>query len=60
MHGKIRSALLVILAAAGASWAFYGIGDDVQDFTLLSPAGDPMSLSDFQGDVILLNFFATW
>jgi hypothetical protein len=27
---------------------------------LLTPDGDPVSLSDFEGDVILINIFATW
>ena len=38
----------------------YELGDTVEDFTLPDLDGNPVSLYDFQGDVILLNFFATW
>jgi hypothetical protein len=51
--------LLAILAAAPAP-AVYETGDTVEDFTLPRPEGGMLSLSDFAGDVILLNFFATW
>ena len=30
------------------------------DFTLVNPAGKKISLSDFRGKVVLLNFWATW
>ena len=38
----------------------YELGDTVEDFTLPDLDGNPVSLYDFQGDVIILNFFATW
>jgi peroxiredoxin len=44
----------------GGVFAAYELGDTVEDFTLLDLDGNPVSLYDFQGDVILLNFFATW
>jgi len=40
--------------------ATYELGDTVNDFTLLDLDGNSVSLYDFEGDVILLNFFATW
>ncbi|MGC9358372.1 MAG: TlpA family protein disulfide reductase [Anaerolineae bacterium] len=30
------------------------------DFTLLTPSGTEMSLSDFEGQVVLVNFWASW
>ncbi len=38
----------------------YELGDTIEDFTLPDLDGNPVSLYDFQGDVILLYFFATW
>ena len=38
----------------------YQIGESVDDFTLPDLDGELVSLSDFAGNVILLNFFATW
>jgi len=35
-------------------------GDKAVDFSLPDTAGNTVSLSDFKGDVVLLNFFATW
>lgn len=42
------------------SVAQYHIGDTVSDFTLNDVDGNSVSLYDYQGKVILLNFFATW
>ena len=58
MRRVILTAAL-ILSAASAN-AFYEIGEEIQDFTLLDPQGNEISLFDFSGDVILLNVFATW
>ena len=33
---------------------------DAPDFTLLNPDGRKVSLKDFRGKVVLLNFWATW
>ncbi len=52
--------IFTFLLFAGQALAFYEPGDEVEDFTLLTPDGTPLSLSDFEGDVILINFFATW
>ena len=38
----------------------YDIGDTVGDFTYPDVHGLPHSLYDFQGDIIVLNFFTTW
>ncbi len=35
-------------------------GATAPDFTLFSPAGEEIDLSDFEGQVILVNWWATW
>jgi cytochrome c biogenesis protein CcmG/thiol:disulfide interchange protein DsbE len=60
--------LTILLAACGgsdpqsASSDLRGInvGNKALDFTLSSLDGDEFSLSDYQGDVVLVNFWATW
>jgi len=51
--------VLTLLVAAHAQ-AQYGVGDPVDDFTLNDASGTPVSLSDFEGMVVLLNFWADW
>ncbi len=36
------------------------VGALAPDFTLLDTAGDKITLSDYRGQVVLLNFWATW
>ncbi len=60
MKTRALAALFAIVATVSGASAFYEVGDEVQDFTLLTPTGEAVSLSDFAGDVILINFFATW
>ncbi len=40
--------------------AAYEIGDPVADIQLPDLDGEPAALSDHHGEIILLNFFATW
>jgi peroxiredoxin len=35
-------------------------GEPAPDFTLLNPNGETVSLSDFRGQPVLVNFWATW
>ncbi len=37
-----------------------GVGQFAPDFQTVTEEGDPVSLSGLQGDVVLLNFWATW
>lgn len=37
-----------------------GVGQFAPDFQTVTADGDPVSLSALQGDVVLLNFWATW
>jgi peroxiredoxin len=38
----------------------YEIGDVVENFTLTDLSGQSVSLSDLEGQIIVLNFFTTW
>ena len=61
MHVLAACLLLTCaLAAAAPARAGYQLGDTVNDFTLDDLTGTPTSLSEFAGDIIVLNFFATW
>ncbi len=51
---------LLLLCLAFTSQAQYAVGDTVSDFTLNNLNSTPVSLYNYTGDVILLNFFATW
>jgi len=51
--------LLILINNHGAS-AQYKVGDTVTNFTLADVNGDSISLFDFRGKVILLNFFTVY
>lgn len=51
--------LLALLAPLPVAASNY-VGDTMDDFTLLDVDGVPVSLYDFLGDIIVVNFFATW
>lgn len=36
------------------------IGEVAPDFSLISATGEPLTLSDFQGQPVIVNFWATW
>jgi cytochrome c biogenesis protein CcmG/thiol:disulfide interchange protein DsbE len=65
---KVLIAILlvgVLLGAAGCGNAFGTasaplIGSPAPDFTLQTPDGQTVSLSDLKGHPVLLNFWATW
>ncbi|MDZ7319041.1 MAG: right-handed parallel beta-helix repeat-containing protein [candidate division KSB1 bacterium] len=52
--------LLFILLFSQTALAQYKVGDTVSDFTLADVNGDSISLSDYQGKVVLLNFFTVF
>ena len=37
-----------------------GLGEEVPDFTLRMDDGQPASLNDFRGKIVVLNFWASW
>ncbi|MDQ2859724.1 MAG: TlpA family protein disulfide reductase [Pseudomonadota bacterium] len=60
-----RSAIAAI--AAGAAWALAGaalaapkVGQPAPDFTVATFGGRTVKMADLKGDVIVLNFWATW
>ena len=57
----IRLISLVILTAvmSTATWAA-GDGGPAPDFTLTTQDGQTVSLSDLRGQVVMINFWATW
>ena len=46
--------------APAAKLANKAQGQTAPDFTLFNPAGQPVSLSDYAGQVVLVNHWATW
>ncbi|MCU0480413.1 MAG: TlpA family protein disulfide reductase [Anaerolineae bacterium] len=52
--------LIYALANPAPAPATTNIGDVAPDFTTTTPTGDPIRLSDFRGQVVFLNFWATW
>lgn len=60
ISGLSAAIVCLALAIATPALATYQLGDTVNDFTLNDLSGDPVSLSDFASDIVVLNFFATW
>lgn len=61
--GFRKGALAVAVAAtlmAGAAQAAPKVGKPAPDFTVTTYGGRTVSLADLKGDVIILNFWATW
>lgn len=56
----LAMALCMSLALAHTAMAGPGIGDPAPGFTLLDVDGNSVSLSDFEGQVVALNFWASW
>jgi cytochrome c biogenesis protein CcmG/thiol:disulfide interchange protein DsbE len=59
---RLAIALFLVLGIvwAGAAGADYQLGEPVQDFSVSGLDGQDITLSQFQGQVVLINFFATW
>jgi len=56
---KLLGAVLAILM--GASLASSGLtGQTAPDFVLKSATGENLRLSEYRGDVVMINFWATW
>jgi cytochrome oxidase Cu insertion factor (SCO1/SenC/PrrC family) len=51
--------VIVLMLSLGIQQAksYVGVGDTAPDFTLVSVNGDTISLSDYAGQPVLLNFF---
>lgn len=63
MRIALLGVLLVIVPGifAGSSFASSGLtGQDAPDFALKSASGSNLRLSEYRGDVVMINFWATW
>jgi cytochrome c biogenesis protein CcmG, thiol:disulfide interchange protein DsbE len=69
-HGRGRSREIILLVRSGV-WLMTGRNEasqpltevapyDAPDFTLRNLDGETVSLSDYRGKVVLLNFWGTW
>ena len=57
----LKHAALGLLIAGTASFALAGEANaPATEFSLSSLAGQPVSLSQYKGNVVLVNFWATW
>lgn len=66
-HGRLALALMAVallglLATQGCTAAApgLGVGNPAPDFTLIDLEGNQVSLSDFRGKTVFINFWATW
>ena len=58
LHRILFSLLLGLLASASVQAA--GVGGPAPDFTLKSRDGSNIKLSEQRGDVVMINFWASW
>ena len=57
----LRIILLVLAIFMGSSLASSGLtGQTAPDFVLKSATGENIRLSEYRGDVVMINFWATW
>jgi len=52
--------LCLILILPSISFGQYVVGNTVSNFTLNDIDGNQVSLYDYHGQVVLLNFYTTW
>ncbi|HHG85078.1 MAG TPA: redoxin domain-containing protein [Bacteroidetes bacterium] len=56
----VLALLFVVTIFPAGAQAQYQVGQKVNDFTLNDVNGKQISLGQFAGKVIVLNFFTTW
>ena len=58
--GTLIAGLALSIFAASSLASSNMAGQPAPDFALKSSTGDNMRLSEFRGDVVMINFWATW
>jgi peroxiredoxin len=58
--GAIIAAVVATVAFAGQAFAAPKVGEPAPDFQVTTFGGHTVKLADLKGDVIILNFWATW
>ena len=53
------AAIMAVFAISGVKAQNIKVGDKMPDFTLQTVKGDDMSLSQFKGKVVLIDFWAS-
>lgn len=51
--------LIIVVAGVGA-WASSSSGEKAPEIALETPSGDTLRLSDYRGQLVLVNFWAPW
>ena len=59
MKKTVFLACLALLLAGGIASAAYGVGDKIDDFTLMDSEGESWTLSSVEGKVIMINFWGS-
>jgi cytochrome c biogenesis protein CcmG/thiol:disulfide interchange protein DsbE len=52
--------LVLLLVPRAGAYAYLNPGQPAPDFTLKTPEGQEVSLSDLKGQAVVLNFWASW
>lgn len=60
MKATVRFLVTVLIATFGTSVAAVTLEDHAPDFTLKSLAGENLRLEEYRGQVVLINFWASW
>ncbi|MEE4249758.1 MAG: TlpA disulfide reductase family protein [Alcanivoracaceae bacterium] len=56
----LRVVMLMVLVMLGSTVAAADVSGPAADFTLKSRSGENIKLSDLRGDVVMINFWASW
>lgn len=57
MTKKYYGFIVMVFVMAHAVIAVYQVGDTAADFTLFDSDGNPVSLYDYKGTIVLINFW---
>ncbi len=57
---KVLTILLAITCMSFSISSFLSKGEDSPEISLPNPSGDIIKLSDFKGDIVLIDFWASW